>query len=73
MAALPRTRYRRALEVGCSIGVLTGQLAERTEWMVATDVNRQALKRSRARNAGAANIQFIQGRCLTASPLAPLT
>ena len=28
LAALPRARYRRALEVGCSIGVLTERLAE---------------------------------------------
>jgi len=29
--ALPARRYRRALEVGCSIGVLTRQLADRCD------------------------------------------
>ena len=58
LAALPRERYRRALEVGCSIGVLTGQLAQRTDSLLALDISEQALERARARNAGQTHIQF---------------
>ena len=36
LAALPRPRYANALELGCSIGVLTRQLAPRCERLLAT-------------------------------------
>ncbi|GHF93881.1 methyltransferase [Deinococcus piscis] len=58
LAALPRERYRRALEVGCSIGVLTGQLAGRTDALLALDISEQALERAKERNARKDNIQF---------------
>lgn len=38
LAALPQREYRRGLEPGCSIGVLTEGLAQRCEQLVATDV-----------------------------------
>ena len=38
LAALPRRAYRREFEVGCSIGVLTSQLARRCEHLLAVDV-----------------------------------
>ena len=37
LAALPRARYGRALEVGCSIGVLTWDLSERCDSLLAVD------------------------------------
>ncbi|OMH32518.1 hypothetical protein BGP79_08605 [Tersicoccus sp. Bi-70] len=43
VAALPRERFRRGLEIGCSIGVLTAELAPRCETLVATDVSPAAL------------------------------
>jgi SAM-dependent methyltransferase len=49
LAALPRPRYRRAFEPGCSIGVLTAQLADRCDRVVATDVVPRALERARHR------------------------
>lgn len=51
LAALPRARYRRALEPGCSIGVLTAMLATRCDEIVATDVVDNALAAARARLA----------------------
>ena len=51
LAALPRPRYRRALEPGCSIGVLTALLATRCDEIVATDVVDDALTAARARVA----------------------
>lgn len=58
MAALPRARYRSALEIGCSIGVLTGALAQRCDAVTAVDVAEAALEQARARNAGQSHVRF---------------
>ncbi|MGV8875462.1 MAG: class I SAM-dependent DNA methyltransferase [Rhodococcus sp. (in: high G+C Gram-positive bacteria)] len=58
MASLPKPQYRRALEPGCSIGVLTEQLAARCEHVVSTDVVHAALDSARARVGGTAAIEF---------------
>ena len=42
-------RYASALEVGCSIGVLTARLAERCERLLAIDVAEGALAHARER------------------------
>jgi cyclopropane fatty-acyl-phospholipid synthase-like methyltransferase len=57
LAALPRPHYRRAFEPGCSIGVLTAQLARRCDRVVATDVVPRALAsaRDRVRREGVAD------------------
>lgn len=62
LAALPRPRYTRGLEVGCSIGVLTGMLAERVDALLSVDVSERALARARARNAGRPNVTFERRR-----------
>ena len=49
LESLPRERYRSALEVGCSIGVFTACLAERTEDLLSLDVSERALEQARAR------------------------
>lgn len=49
LAALPARRYRRGLEPGCSIGVLSAGLARRCEVLVSTDVSSAALERAAAR------------------------
>ncbi|MBC7923585.1 MAG: methyltransferase domain-containing protein [Ferruginibacter sp.] len=51
LAALPRTTYHNALEIGCSIGVLTEQLAGRCGALRAVDVSETALQRARQRCA----------------------
>lgn len=56
LAALPRARYRAALEVGCSIGVLTRRLGERCDRLLAVDVAEAALAQARARTADAPNV-----------------
>jgi hypothetical protein len=43
-AALPRERYRNAFEPGCSIGVLSEQLALRCDRLLSTDIIGAALK-----------------------------
>jgi trans-aconitate methyltransferase len=49
MAALPCERYESAFEIGCSIGVLTQQLATRCEQLLAVDVSEAALRQARQR------------------------
>jgi SAM-dependent methyltransferase len=44
LAALPRASHTLALEVGCSIGVFTGQLAARCEHVVAIDFSMRAIQ-----------------------------
>ena len=51
LAALPRARFERGFEVGCSIGVLTRQLAARCGALIAVDVAETALAQARERCA----------------------
>ena len=56
LAALPEGPIGSALEVGCSIGVLTERLAARCERLLAVDVAEAALARASERLAGCANV-----------------
>lgn len=49
LAALPQPSYDSALEVGCSIGVLTAALSERCRTLVALDPSARALAAARER------------------------
>ena len=60
MASLPRERYRRCFEVGCSVGVLSELLLGRCDELVATEINDRALARARERNAGYAHGHFLE-------------
>ncbi|GAB3579178.1 class I SAM-dependent DNA methyltransferase [Hymenobacter daeguensis] len=51
LAALPRPHYAEAFEIGCSLGVLTAQLAPRCGHLLAVDVSEAALAQARARCA----------------------
>ena len=54
--ALQGHRFRSALEVGCSIGVLTARLAEHCDTLLAVDASQTAVDRARARLSGSANV-----------------
>jgi SAM-dependent methyltransferase len=58
--ALGGARFGHALEVGCSIGVLTKLLAARCGQMLALDGAARALALARARCAGSAHVAFAQ-------------
>ena len=58
LAALPQAGYASALEIGCSIGVLTRQLASRCAALLALDVAEAALHQARRRCADRPNVQF---------------
>ncbi|HEY5857682.1 MAG TPA: SAM-dependent methyltransferase [Aldersonia sp.] len=62
VAALPRARFRRALEPGCSIGVLTALLARRCDEIVATDVVEDALAAARTRIAATPDAGRVECR-----------
>ena len=58
LAALPPGRFAAAFEVGCSIGVLTRQLAARCDALLAVDVAEAALAAARDHCAGLERVQF---------------
>ncbi len=58
LAAIPRDRYRTAFEIGCSIGVLTEQLAARCDALLSVDVAERPLTQARERCAHLPNAQF---------------
>ncbi|MFD1469695.1 class I SAM-dependent DNA methyltransferase [Hymenobacter caeli] len=51
LAALPRSHYPQAFEIGCSLGVFTALLAPRCGRLLGVDVSEQALARARQRCA----------------------
>ena len=68
LAALPHPRYSHALELGCSIGVLTHQLAPRCERLLATDISDAALSQARTRCAELPQVIFEQRDLTTDFP-----
>jgi predicted TPR repeat methyltransferase len=61
LRALTGRRFDRALEVGCSIGVFTEQLASVTDEILAVDVSSKAIDLARSRLAGHAGVEFAVG------------
>lgn len=58
IAALPRPNYQNALEIGCSIGVLTQILATHCTNLLATDVSQKALDIAAKRCTASKNVSF---------------
>ena len=61
MALLPRERYRSAFEPGCSVGVLTGLLAQRCDRLLACDLADAAVATARERVRDRLNVRVEQG------------
>lgn len=59
LALLPRPRYRSGFEPGCSLGVLTRELAGRCDRLLSTDVSGTALAAARGRLAGQEHVTFL--------------
>jgi SAM-dependent methyltransferase len=57
LAVLPRRRYRSAFEPGCSVGVLTTELAERCDSLLATDRVAAAAELTAARTRHLTNVR----------------
>ncbi len=58
LAALPRPHFTTALEIGCSIGILTKRLAEHCDTLLAIDVAEAALAQARTHCADLPHITF---------------
>jgi cyclopropane fatty-acyl-phospholipid synthase-like methyltransferase len=57
LSVLARRRYRRVLEVGCSIGVFTAMLAPLCNELLAVDVSEKAIAVARQRLADFPNVR----------------
>ena len=62
LAALPNERYQNAFEIGCSIGVLTQQLASRCDRLLAVDGSEKPLQQARQRLHNQPHVQLAQMR-----------
>ena len=71
LAALGRTRYRSALEVGCSIGVFTRLLAPRCDRLVAIDASDVALTDARRACGDLAHVEFARRMIPAGWPVGP--
>ena len=60
----PRS-FRRALDVGCGIGMLACRLADHCEQVLAMDIDHDAPSRARDASPSDARITFIQGDVMT--------
>ncbi len=61
MAMLPRAHFGSVFEPGCSIGVLTRELAARADAVTATDISERALDLARRRLGAAPHVTLAQG------------
>ncbi len=58
LASLPRRRFRSAFEPGCSVGVLTAELAARCDHVLAVDISAAPLRHAQQRLAGVENVDL---------------
>lgn len=61
LGLLGRPTYRHILEIGCSIGYTTRELAPRCQTLTATDASAKALSHAAELLADQANVELIQG------------
>jgi SAM-dependent methyltransferase len=66
--SLNSRRFERAFEAGCSIGVLTNQLAAVCGELFALDISSTAVAEARKRCSHHSNIHFLVGSLLTDVP-----
>lgn len=62
IAALPRKRYHRAVEPGCSTGALTALLAERCDEVFAFDFVERAVEAAQARVGDLEHVHVVNAR-----------
>lgn len=61
IAAIPQIVYKNALEIGCSIGVLTKMLAPLCEKLIAMDLSITALESAQRRLSEYGQVTFLKG------------
>jgi hypothetical protein len=72
VASLPKPRYERAFEPGCSIGVLTEMVAPRCAHLLATDFIASAVHVAQRRMAGMPHVEVDLGAIPDQWPSGPL-
>jgi LmbE family N-acetylglucosaminyl deacetylase/SAM-dependent methyltransferase len=60
IASLPRPRYGSVMELGCSIGVLSLELAQHADALLAVDASRVALQTAGRRLAGLEHVELMR-------------
>ncbi len=65
------SQFATALEVGCSIGVLTAMLADRCDDLLAVDISERALQAARQRCAARRHVRFERMAFPGESPSGP--
>jgi trans-aconitate methyltransferase len=68
LESLSRGRYRRAFEPGCSVGVLTAQLAPRVRHLIACDLSDAAVARAKERCRDSPHVEIYQGDVAAGPP-----
>ncbi|ANJ27323.1 PIG-L family deacetylase [Agromyces aureus] len=71
LASLTEPRFDRVLEIGCSTGITTAELARRANAVVATDVAAEAIRRARDRVHDFAQVDFRIGDATRGIPGGP--
>ncbi|GBQ43821.1 class I SAM-dependent methyltransferase [Komagataeibacter europaeus] len=71
LAVLSGQHFHHALELGCSIGMMTARLARQCDRVLAVDVAEAALSRARHRCAGLPGVSFHRGQLPGAFPPLP--
>jgi SAM-dependent methyltransferase len=71
LEALGDAHFGAALEIGCSIGVLTAMLAERCDALLAIDISARALASARERCAARSNVRFARAAYPAQAPEGP--
>ena len=61
LAMLPRDRFARVFEPGCSIGVLTEELARRSDSVAAMDISARALQLAEQRLGPESGVELLEG------------
>jgi len=62
IASLGTTRFRLAVEPGCSVGALTERLADVCDRVEASDISATAVKQAQARCAAKQNVRIKHGK-----------
>lgn len=71
LRSLCRERYSRAFEPGCSVGVLSAALAERCDWLLASDFAPTAVRLAQERCANLPNVHIEQADIAKSIPTGP--